>query len=526
MQRTMDARLGLGVVQRRSFIILLIFIAFIGIIALLFATRWGIGTTPDSVGYVTAARNLLQGRSMSGIAGAPVVQWPPFYPLSLSLVGLFGIDPLSGAHIVQALLYGANVLLAGYLLRRYSGLFWFAAVGTLLLAASSVMLRIHAHAWSEPLFILLGLLGMVLVAHYIDEGRPLHLVGAALLVGLAALTRYVGVTLIGTAVLGLLFFRRSPLRKNLIGALVFGILTVAPLVLWMGRALFATGSAAGREIAFHPIGRDHFWHAMYTFSSWLHIADLTPGIVWVGVWFALIAGAVAILWLRRRKQRRTLGDSVPIPTLIKLLALFIVNYGIFLTLSISFLDANTPLDDRILAPVFVSGLLLVMFLAGEAITLAGNNYKTTASLLVGVPLALLAAAHLAHGASWAAASHAQGLGYSSPQWQQSSLLAEVRSLPAETVIYSNAPEVIELLAERPATPLPRQMEAMTQSENADYHEEVAVIKETVEGEEGVIVFFDVLDRPVMTTEELHRHLSLQALAHVEDGAIYGARNRK
>lgn len=522
MQHQIDAPTRVTPAQRPLFLLFSLLVGLIGILALLIATRWGIGTTPDSVGYVKAARNILQGRSAGGIADATVTQWPPLYPLVLSVSGLFGVSPLSGARFVHLLLYSANVMLVGYLLFRVSHRLWIAAFGLVLLASSGVMLSIHAHAWSEPLFLFLAFLGLVVLARFLEKGGALKLLGASLLVGLACLTRYVGVTLIGAAALGILIFWRSPLRQRMVSAFGFCVLSAAPLVLWIAPNLLATGSTAGREIAFHPVNRDHFWHAAYTFSSWLRIADMTPGFVWISMWSAILVGAIGIIWLRRRRQQNVAAESRPVPQLLTLLVLFVVNYGLFLLFSISFLDANTPLDDRILSPVFVSGLILAVFLAGEVIRLADDKYRVAASALVGVSLFLLATAYLAHGVSWVSASRSQGLGYSSPRWQQSPLVAEAQLLPVGTVIYSNAPEVIELLAARPATALPRRVEAMTQTENTDYDTEVSVLEETVQSGEGVIVFFTVLDRPVMTIEELRQRISLEPIVQVTDGAIYRA----
>ena len=526
MQRTTGVPSGSALTQRSLFLLFLLSVVLAGVVTLLVATRWGLGVTPDSVGYLKAARNFLQGRSMSEIANRPVTQWPPLYPMTLTISGLFGINLLAGARFLHVLLYAANVLLVGHLLYKYGRLFWIAAVGAVLLAGSSVMLRVHAYAWSEPLFILLALLALVFLERYLDNGRRLNLVTAALLVGVACLTRYVGVALIGTAVLGLLFFQRSSLREKVLSMVIFSFLSAMPLTLWFVRNLFATGSTTGRIITFHPVGQDHLWNALYTFSSWLQIAEVTPGVVWFSTWFIIIAVAIFTLWLRRHEQRSAGSEPETIPYGVKLQALFIVTYGMFLIISISFLDANTPLDDRILSPVFVSGLILMLFLAGEANRLVGQRHKVVVSSLLGVPLILLTAAHLMDSASWVAMGRAQGLGYSSRRWQESPMLATVETLPTNIDIFSNAPEAIELLAGRPATPLPRRVEAMTAAENAGYEEEVVEMKEIVESGEGVIVFFNVLDRPVMTIEELHQRLSLRPLVRVEDGAIYSGHNRK
>jgi hypothetical protein len=44
------------------FISATVVLALIGIASMQFATRWGAGISPDSVGYIDSARNLLDGR--------------------------------------------------------------------------------------------------------------------------------------------------------------------------------------------------------------------------------------------------------------------------------------------------------------------------------------------------------------------------------------------------------------------------------------------------------------------------------
>lgn len=510
----------------RLFLVIMLPLFILAMLSILFVTPYGVGTSPDSVSYINGARYLAAGNGvgvMERLLTLPMTHRPPLYSILLASVGMTGVDVMVGARWLQAILFAANLFLFGWLAYRASGRLWLAAAGAFLLLASAVMLIIHAHAWSEGLFLFLSLLTVVILERHLEEeGGWKTLALAAIVTGLACLTRYAGLPLIAMGSLGVLLFGCYSFWRRVGGALVFGALSVLPLALWLARNQFVVGTATNRTFAFHPIGRRHLWQALYTASGWLQIPSEAPDVLRIVLWLAIGAAAGGLIYWRSRRRKR----MASIPAFIWLFAIFVALYTLFLLMSISFLDANTPLDDRILSPVYVSGLLLIIFLAGEAIRMAGDSRRVAVSAVVGVPLALLAVAYVTHSASWVTESRAQGLGYSSPQWQQSPLIAEVYSLPADTIIYSNAPEVIELLAKRPATPLPRQMEAMTQTENADYEQEVAAMKETLEGGEGVVVFFNVLDRPVMTTEELHRNVSLHALAQVPDGVIYGADNRK
>jgi hypothetical protein len=87
------------------------------IIVLVFTARYGAGLSPDSVGYLGVARNLMAGAGVQTYDGAAFVVQPPLYPALLALVGyIFHADPLAFAHIVNALIFAAIVYLGGLLI--------------------------------------------------------------------------------------------------------------------------------------------------------------------------------------------------------------------------------------------------------------------------------------------------------------------------------------------------------------------------------------------------------------------------
>ena len=73
-------------------------------------TRW-----PTSPGHVPYYR----GKGYSDIwldsTIEPITHYPPLLSLSLSVLGLLGIDPLRGARILNILLFGTNTALVGWL---------------------------------------------------------------------------------------------------------------------------------------------------------------------------------------------------------------------------------------------------------------------------------------------------------------------------------------------------------------------------------------------------------------------------
>lgn len=503
--------------RRPAAILIAALLALLSALMLIFATPHGIGASPDSAAFIGTARQIAAGQNLFSLADT---HQPPFYPLALALAALPGSDPLAGARWLHTLLFAANVLLFALILQRLLSRLWLIAAGALLFLFAAPIFTIHSYAWSEPLFILLALSGLLLLDTYVQSGRRRHLLASAVVIALACLTRYAGLPLIASGALAILFFARTPRRRRLLDAFLFSIVAALPLLLWLARNLFVAGAATSRQFSFHPAGRAHLWQMFYTLSGWLQIPDTFPDIVRFLVWAALFLAAGAIIVLTYTGKRAGAPQEGAYPTLLNILALFALIYISFLFTSISFFDANTPLDDRLLAPLFAAVLPIALFLLQQGLHLAGG--RRWPSWLAVAPLLLLLTLTAWQSAGALRLSRQTGIGYNSPTWQQSPLLAEIDNLPQNIVIYSNAPEAINLLQDRQASALPRINDAMTQTVNQTYHQELNNLLAQVENGSAMVAYFHSLaHRPVTGESELREQYGLQPFVQTSDGVILG-----
>lgn len=483
------------------------------------ATRHGAGASPDSVVYIGVARNLLAGRGLTEPFGAeidtPLTRYPPLYPVVLAAGGPVGADPLTTARWLGALLFGANILFVGLalaaLLPRSR---WLPLAGALLAASGLPLLTMHSMAWSEPLFLLLSFLSLFVLAAYLDQARPAALLLAGLLGGLAFLTRYAAIPFLAAGVLGLLLMGRRPAVQRLGSAALFAVLGALPTALWTLRNLAVADTAAARVLAWHPAGKAHVWQALYTVAGWLHVPDRAPDWLRLGLLLAVAVMALvaaALMWRSRPAGR--------VPAFVKLLALLIPLYMAFLVASISLLDASTPLDDRILAPIYVAAIFLGLYAVGELLPVSTHPRRWHAALAA--LLLLLVAGSLIRGAAWVGDGYRQGIGFSSLAWQRSPLIQQVQSLPPEALIYSNVPEAIYLHAGRRALPLPRPVNATTRQQNPGYAAEVAHMSQLLDQQAALLVYARSLSQRTRPGEdELRQQLTLRPMAQSADGAVY------
>lgn len=488
-------------------------LAVLGVLAVLLATRSGIGLSPDSVAYIDGARRLARGDGFtSGFTGHidPITHWPPLYPTVLAGIALLGIDPLAGARVLAPLLFGANVFVAGWLVRRHgSGEILPAAASSLLVLAAAGLLQVHAWAWSEPLFLLLGTLGLHHLAVYLAHPHAhRRLIAAAALIGFATLTRYLGIALIiagGVAIVWLAsgrWFRRGG------DALLFVVVSMAPLAFWVLRNVLLTGSASSRELVVNPIGLSHLTRAGRTVATWL-VPPILPG----SIRMLLLIGALAAIAVGIVRGQGILREVLNAPggRLLKMLLCVAVVYGAVLTLSVMLFDAEVRFNQRILSPVHF--LLLV----AAGLVLAGTQ-RARRWAYAGVGAVVLLQAVQAVPSARAAA---QGLGYAGQVWRESDLWSVIEQLPDGAPLYSNAYDAVYIHTGRATRPLPAKFNPNSLIPYDDYRERLASLRTELARSRGVVIYSQKVSRKTMPTEaELAEALGPVDRRRFRDGTLY------
>src|SRR5512146_1556150 len=247
-------------------------LAAIGIALVLYATPEGLGLSDDSIAYIAGARSMLAGhgyREAWLASNGPVTHFPPAFPDILTFLGWFGLAPLRGVRFLNASLFGLNILLGGILGWRLTK--WLPAgpaVGALFLLNDS-LLRVHAVAMSEPLFIFLSLLSFWMFDLYMERDQHwLWLLAGGTLTGMAYLTRYAGLALVATFLVALLILHGT-WRKRLSSSGIFLAAFLPWAVGWAIRNELVGGNVANRVLIWHPITASNFDTALYNISTFL-----------------------------------------------------------------------------------------------------------------------------------------------------------------------------------------------------------------------------------------------------------------
>ena len=428
---------------------------------LLYSTPQGLGLNDDSIAYIAGARSLLSGqgyREIWLVSAGYVTHFPPGLPGALAFASLLtGIDPLRAARLLNGLLFGLNTLLTGWLAFRMTGSRLVGVLGATLFLLTPSFLRIHSNAMSEPLYIFFTLLVFLLLARYFEDrnGRRswLLLFVTGTLVGLAYLTRYAALALLAMAILAL-FILHDSWRQRLAGTALLMAGFLPWVAGWAIRNRIVGGSLTNRALGWHPINAENARLGIRTFSgfvvpveSWqlylLKVRGLFETVL------ALLALAL-LVWVLvvglKRLLRRT---RAPGPEVISFLnSLYIFGYFLLLIATMTFFDPATKFQLRLVAPLFVSILLMLAYGLNK---LAGQGSGRIAGLLLTV--LILGVSAFGQGQTLADLRRG-GQVYANERWYDAPAIAALRELPAGVAIHSNQPGVIYLYVGRPGSLLP------------------------------------------------------------------------
>ena len=125
------------------------------VIIFLFTRHSGIGITPDSVVYLTAAENLTSSGRLADFTQDPLIDFPAFYPLFLSAIMLLtGLKALAFGPLLNALLFATVIYLSGSMMEKFSYRSkWYKVAVLSCIVLSPALLEDYSFLLSETLFI-------------------------------------------------------------------------------------------------------------------------------------------------------------------------------------------------------------------------------------------------------------------------------------------------------------------------------------------------------------------------------------
>ncbi len=479
----------------------------------IYSTPQGLGLSDDSIAYIAGARSLLMGNGYKELwlaSNQPVTHLPPGLSSLFAITGyLTGLDPLRGVRLVNGSLFGINTFLLGIISWRLTRSQVAGIILAILFAVNASMLRLHSDAMSEPLFIFLTLLTFLSFARYYrlshsSELNPqpsselgvnnnqltIWLILTGCMTGVSYLTRYAGLALLATILLALLLLNGT--WGGRIKAPAIFLSGFLPWFLaWSIRNRLFGGTTTNRALQWHPITSENFQIAIYNVSEFLiPIESWRRSLIRIPGFFEIAVGMIGlglITWLIFFYIRFVSGPQLDRPEILAWLnGLFVFAYLLSIIFAMTFFDASTKFRLRILAPVYVS-LLVLLVASGMWLW---NRWKNPLRSIVLVTAILLFGLSLVDTSQVVAELHKGGQGYASFQWYDSKAMGFLRGLSPSIKIYTNEPGAVYLYVNRGAYVLPTHTDPVTAEERSGFDEGVEIVREEVLSGIAVLALFD------------------------------------
>jgi 4-amino-4-deoxy-L-arabinose transferase-like glycosyltransferase len=504
----------------------LVLIGILGFLLIWWLTPFGAGIAPDDLEYFGGAKSLLSGMGYT-YNGGPITHFPPLFSILLAVLNLFENDLAQAARLLNAALFGIDLCLftlATYLStgRRFLA----AAIAALFFLSSKSFLTLSSAASSEPLFLAFLLLCILLLWFYIIKPGWILLITSSLSLGFALITRYPGMGFFPAALV-IVFLGSTGKRfiQRIRDAAIWAVLAAIPLVIFFIHNTVTTGSPTDRTLTYHPLlisaFLDDLGITVFNYIAPGSIPDVLKSLLF---WLVVICFFILSMVLIRRQGRdlhkiNWLSLDLLMPTSC---FLFSIAYLVFLYVSISFMDASTQVDARILWPVLVISTMGIF----SGTWAWSRRWKAPIIWLCFLVFIVLSIAIKSPAAIRSAADFQRdGLGYNTKAWRASETMAFVKTTAGTPWIYSNGSDAISLLGNIQTLSIPKRISALNMAVNPDYGVQIETMCNDIAKKGALLVYFDKVTWRwyLPTQEEVVTTCHLPILKQFSDGTVYGVR---
>ncbi|MBS1526477.1 MAG: hypothetical protein JST19_12555 [Bacteroidetes bacterium] len=324
--------------------------ACIGFYAIYLYTSYsGVGLSPDSLMYASAAEHFKSHGNFVTFTGTPITFFPVFYPLFLGIIDFVSrVNPVEAGAMINRFLFAAVVFTSGWIMERFlshSRIYkWLILIAIII---SPALLEIYSFLWSETLFILEVLFFIIAFWKYTHTYSIKSLVVVAVITAISCITRYAGVTVMGTGCLLILLESEISFRKKIIHEVIYGSISISLLVINLVYNSLATGLSTGtREPSITPFVKNLFYVGT-VINDWGALSNKADSYA-VLVASVIMLALIGVLAWKTWKKRINSYENIVIA--------FAVVYGAFIIISAS-ISRYEQINSRLLSPMFIPLLI-------------------------------------------------------------------------------------------------------------------------------------------------------------------------
>jgi hypothetical protein len=341
------------------------------------------------------------------------------------------------------------------------------------------------------------------LAWYLDTQKAYLLVLTGILVGISILTRYVGLSLTAAGLASIFLFSDRNLKRRVVDCMIFGGIALLPFFLWLRRNAAITGTMVNRAFVYHPISAELFQAYRAEITFWFVPMQLKfPHALRRALMLLLAVPVPAMFFYRKIKENflkvnKSRGTFWTLPWI---LGLFILSYVGILFFNLTLLDAISDFNTipRYLVPVYVAAVILFVIAFHWLV-----NWKKTWIILRVATLGVVLLLTLLYAMETFTILKDPVLfiGYSGYKQLEPGVVEMMDSIERSAPIISNDPEMVFILADRPAYLLPLQYDYHTTKEREDFDQQVQATRKKL-NQGGVIVLFSPMSEREMGVVKL------------------------
>ncbi|MFI5155459.1 MAG: hypothetical protein ACHQEM_04715 [Chitinophagales bacterium] len=331
----------------------------------------GIGLSPDSVNYLSVARNFREGKGLVQFDHIPLVDFPGCYPVFLGIISFITrLDPLQFAPVLNGCMFALLIYTSGSLMNGfYTPSKWYKLIILSFILFSPCLLEVFPMLWSETLFIVELLFFLFAMSSYFRTHKTSTLLVAAAVASIAAVTRYAGITIIATGCFLITFDFHFRTRKRFLHALLFGSISSLLIIINLARNLIVFGYSTGmRQKGVTPL-----WENMYYYGSvlceWLPFPKEQ--------YFLSLLVAVLVILLLFLLLLPTMGGINRKFSYEEVATAFGLVYSLFIIFSAT-VSRYQQLNSRLLSPLFIPFIWAISFRIPRAMKKLSGKWKWAA----------------------------------------------------------------------------------------------------------------------------------------------------
>ncbi len=326
-----------------------------GLLLLATMIRHGIGFTNDSIYYIEVSRNIWEGVGFFYENGDPYVLYAPMYSMLLAVSNIFPLDPLNFSSLLNAIFYGLllSIIVCWYRKLGNRGVILF--LGVMIILGSRPIFKISTMVWSELFFIFTSTIFLLSISKYISGGLYEHkyLKIAIVAAMFSSLFRYVGITLILTGIL-LLIFKKYSFKRKVEDVVSIAVFSSLPTGFFVIRNFYLTGTLVGNRYPTNRSFSEVIQNLLYSFSN-LFIPDIFPDYTLLILSIPIIITMTTIIYfLIRFSEKESKFLSYVYSSTV-----FISVYIIYIFASANFVGFDA-IGGRLISPLYVPILMIIL----------------------------------------------------------------------------------------------------------------------------------------------------------------------